>query len=79
MLRKFVVTSVAGCALAIGAMGAEIIVKIRPPHAVVEFTRVVVAGRRAMLTRGAIIAGMEMLMRGRRAYGYNRLMLAPSG
>ena len=36
MLRKFVLTSIAGCMLTIGAMGAEIFVKIAPPRPVVE-------------------------------------------
>lgn len=36
MLREFVITSFAGCMLAMGAMGADIVVRIAPPHAVVE-------------------------------------------
>jgi hypothetical protein len=43
MFRKFVLTSVAGCMLAIGAMGADVIVKIAPPAAIVE-TRPVAPG-----------------------------------
>jgi hypothetical protein len=33
MLRKFILTSIAGCVL---AMGAEVVVKVGPPAAVVE-------------------------------------------
>ena len=51
MLRKLVLTSVAGCMLAIGAMGADIIVKIAPPHAVVE-TRGSAPGRGYVYTKG---------------------------
>ena len=35
-VRKTFLTAVVGCMLAIGAMGAEVIVKVAPPHAVVE-------------------------------------------
>ena len=51
MLRKFVFTSLAGCVLAIGAMGAEVVVKVGPPHAVVE-TRVASPGRGYVYQRG---------------------------
>lgn len=51
MLRRFVLTSVAGCMLAIGAMGAEIIVKVAPPRAVVE-TRVASPGAGYVYQRG---------------------------
>jgi hypothetical protein len=36
MIRKLVLTSIAGCMLAIGAMGADIVVKVAPPRARVE-------------------------------------------
>ncbi len=36
MIRKLVLTSIAGCMLAIGAMGAEIVVKVAPPKMRVE-------------------------------------------
>jgi hypothetical protein len=54
MLRKFLLTSIAGCVL---AMGAEVVVKVGPPAAIVE-TRPYRLGR-AMFGREAIIAGME--------------------
>jgi hypothetical protein len=36
MLRKMVFTSIAGCLLAISAMGAEVYVRVAPPRAVYE-------------------------------------------
>jgi hypothetical protein len=48
MLRKFILTSVAGCVL---AMGAEVVVKVGPPAAVVE-TRPVSPGVGYIWTKG---------------------------
>jgi hypothetical protein len=36
MLRKLLFTTVAGCALAVSAMGAEVYVRVAPPHRIVE-------------------------------------------
>jgi YXWGXW repeat-containing protein len=35
-MRKTILTAIAGCLMAISAMGAEIIVKVAPPRAVIE-------------------------------------------
>jgi hypothetical protein len=35
-MRKILLTVFAGCALAVGAMGEQVVVKVRPPHVVVE-------------------------------------------
>jgi hypothetical protein len=51
MLRKLVLTSIAGCMLTIGAMGEQIVVKVAPPHAVVE-TRVASPGAGYVYTNG---------------------------
>jgi hypothetical protein len=48
MLRKFILTSVAGCML---AMGAEVVVKVGPPAAVVE-TRPASPGAGYVWTKG---------------------------
>ena len=48
MLRKFILTSVASCVL---AMGAEVVVKVGPPAAVVE-TRPVSPGPGYVWTKG---------------------------
>jgi hypothetical protein len=35
-MRRLILSMVAGCILAVGAMGAEVVVKVGPPAAVVE-------------------------------------------
>ncbi len=51
MLRKFILTSAAGCMLAVGTMAAEVVVKVAPPAAVVE-TRPASPGEGYVYTNG---------------------------
>jgi hypothetical protein len=50
-MRKTLLIAVAGCMLSIGLMGEEIVVKVRPPHPVVE-ARVVAPGAGYVYQKG---------------------------